>query len=320
MIILPRERRAFALRIKAIGVFTVLVLGLACIPAEAATSWPGDSATRYADGTNVFGKNLSGLSFESPSVVWAVKNGPSTLYRLVPSGSTWKVDQKRSLNFADGQGDPDAEGVVSTPDGLFVAVERDNDDGDVSAPMILKYGSGSNAIAEWELGGMPEVDPNDGPEAISWVPDSFLTQNGFKDDSGKTYNPADYPGHGSGLFFVGLEATGEVYVYALQGTNARLLSTFASGQSQVMELEFDGAKLWAGCDNNCSGRTTTLALSSGSFEVTATYNRPSTLPNVNLEGFAISPSCVNGKKVVLWSDDDNTSSHALRSGSLNCTV
>ena len=88
--------------------------------------------------------NCGSLSFENANVVWAVKNGPSTLYRLVPSGTGWKVDQKRSLKFKDGQGDPDAEGVVSTPDGLFVAIERDNSDGDVSAPMILKYGTGSN--------------------------------------------------------------------------------------------------------------------------------------------------------------------------------
>ncbi|GAA3665097.1 hypothetical protein GCM10022267_59200 [Lentzea roselyniae] len=308
------------MRIKAIGVFAVIAFGLSGASAGAATTWPGDSATRTADGTNVFGTNLSGLSFENPNVAWAVKNGPSTLYRLVPSGTGWKVDQKRSLNFADGQGDPDAEAVVATPDGLFVAIERDNDNGDVSRPMILKYGTGSNAIAEWELGGMPEVDPNDGPEAISWVPDSFLTQNGFKDDSGKTYNPADYPGHGGGLFFVGLEATGEVYVYALQGTDAKLLSRFESGHSQVMDLEFNGGKLWAACDNNCSGRTTTLAISSGKFRVTATYDRPARLPNVNLEGFAISPSCVSGKKVVLWADDNNTNGHALRSGLLNCAA
>lgn len=308
------------MRIKAIGVFAVLVLGLTGASAAAASTWPGGSTTRTADGRNAFGSNLSGLSFESPNVVWAVKNGPSTLYRLVPSGSTWKIDRKRSLNFADGQGDPDAEGVVHTPDGLFVAVERDNDNSDVSTPMILKYGAGSNAVAEWELGGMPEVDPNDGPEAIAWVPDSYLTNNGFKDSSGKTYNPADHPGHGSGLFFVGLEATGEVYVYALLGGEARLLNRFASGHPQVMDLEFDGGKLWAICDDNCSGRTTTLAISSGNFKVTATYDRPTGLPNVNLEGFAIAPNCVNGKKVVLWSDDNNTNSHALRSGSLNCTA
>ncbi|MFS8101443.1 esterase-like activity of phytase family protein [Lentzea alba] len=297
--------------------FAVVALGMMAASAGAATTWPGDSATKTADGTNVFGTNLSGLSFESPNVVWAVKNGPSTLYRLVPSGSTWKVDQKRSLKFKDGQGDPDAEGVVFTPDGLFVAVERDNNNGDTSSPMILKYGTGSAATAEWALGGMPEVDPNDGPEAISWLPDSYLTSNGFKDSSGKTYNPADYPGHGSGLFAVGLEATGEVYVYALQGT-AKLITKFASGHKQVMDLEFDGGKLWAVCDNNCSGRSTTLTVSGGNFKVSATYDRPSKLPNVNLEGFAISPSCVNGKKTVLWSDDDNTSGHALRSGSLRC--
>lgn len=308
------------MRIKAIGVFTVLALGLTVSTADAATTWPGDSATKTADGTNVFGKNLSGLSFESANVVWAVKNGPSTLYRLVPSGGIWKVDQKRSLKFKNGQGDPDAEGVVSTPDGLFVVTERDNNNGGVSAPMVLKVGSGSNAVAEWKLPGMPSVEPNDGPEAISWVPDAFLTAQNFKDDAGKLYNPADYPAHGSGLFAVGLEATGGIFLYALQDSGAKLVAKFASGQAQVMDLEFENNRLWATCDSNCSGRATTLAISDGKFKVTATYDRPSKLPNVNLEGFAISPSCVNGKKVVLWADDDNTSSHALRQGSLNCTV
>ncbi|MEU7479447.1 hypothetical protein AB0A63_25895 [Lentzea sp. NPDC042327] len=299
--------------------FAVLALSLAITPASAASTWPGDSATRTADGSNVFGTNLSGVSFESAGVVWAVKNGPSTLYRLVPGGSgKWQVDRKVSLRFPDGQGDPDAEGVVSTPDGLFVVVERDNDDGDVSAPAVLKVGSGSSAAKAWELPGMPEVDPNDGPEGIAWVPDSFLTGQGFKDDTGKRYDPADYPGHGSGLFAVGLEATGGVFLYALQDGGARLVAGFASGLAQVMDLEFEGNRLWAACDDHCNGRSTTLAIRDGWFKVTATYDRPAKLPNVNLEGFAIAPACVNGKKVVLWADDDNTGGHALRSGALNC--
>ncbi|WP_237048246.1 hypothetical protein [Lentzea guizhouensis] len=300
--------------------FTVFVLGLACSPAQAASTWPGDSGTRTADGTNVFGKNLSGVSFESPDVVWAVQNGPSALYRLVPNGSTWKVDRKQSLRFRDGQGEPDAEGVVSTPDGVFVVVERDNDDGDVSAPVVLKVGGGSSAAAEWELPGLPPVDPNDGPEAIAWVPDAFLTGQNFKGDNGKLYDPADYPGHGGGLFAVGLEATGGIFLYALQEGRATLVAEFASGQPQVMDLEFEGNRLWATCDDNCGGRSTTLAVRDGRFKVTATYDRPAKLPNVNLEGFAISPSCVKGKKVVLWADDDNTNSHALRQGSVNCTA
>ena len=306
------------MRIKAVGVFAVLALSLAITPASAASTWPGDSATRTADSTNAFGTNLSGVSFESPSVAWAVKNGPSTLYRLVPSGSTWKVAEKRSLRFRDGQGDPDAEGVVSTPDGVFVVSERDNDDGDVSAPVVLEVGSGSGAAAEWELSGMPAVDPNDGPEGIAWVPDSYLTGQGFRDDNGKLYDPADYPGHGSGLFAVGLEATGGIFLYALQEGGAALVARFASGQAQVMDLEFEGDRLWVTCDRHCNGRSTTLAVSDGRFEVTAAYDRPAKLPNVNLEGFAIAPTCVNGRKVVLWADDDNTGGHALRSGALNC--
>ena len=34
-------------------------------------------------------------------------------------------------------------------------------------------------------------------------------------DRGMPYDPSDYPGHGTGLFFVGLEATGGVYAFAL---------------------------------------------------------------------------------------------------------
>lgn len=307
------------MRIKTIGMFAVLAFSLTPIPAQAATTWPGGSATRTADGADVFGSNLSGLSFESASVVWAVKNGPSTLYRLVPNGSGWRVEQTRSLKFKNGQGDPDAEGVVATPDGLFVASERDNDNDGVSAPTILKYGSGSSAIAEWKLQGMPKVDPNKGLEGIAWIPDAYLTKHAFRDElTGARYNPADYPGHGSGLVAVGLEATGTVYLYALQDSGSKLVATFASGHRQVMDLEFENNRLWATCDSNCNGRATTLAIGDGKFRVTATYDRPARLPNVNLEGFAIAPDCRNGKKTVLWADDDNTGSHAVHSGTLNC--
>ncbi|MER7273211.1 hypothetical protein ABT369_02020 [Dactylosporangium sp. NPDC000244] len=45
------------------------------------------------DAANAFGENLSGLSYESAGVVWAVKNGPGTLYRLVPNGN----DKSRAM-------------------------------------------------------------------------------------------------------------------------------------------------------------------------------------------------------------------------------
>ena len=79
--------------------------------------------------------------------------------------------------------------------------------------------------------------------------------------------------------------------------------------------------MWAECDDTCSGRTATLVINaSGRFAVTAVYNRPTGMSNYNNEGFAIAPqsACVGGLKPVLWSDDSNDKSHALRSGTLSC--
>jgi hypothetical protein len=105
----------------------------------AATTWPGSASVQTADDANVFGENLSGLSFESPDVLWAVKNGPGTLYRLVPDGPKWTPAGDWALHYGDGSGDVDAEGVVATADGIFAATERDNDDKDKSKPEILRF-------------------------------------------------------------------------------------------------------------------------------------------------------------------------------------
>ncbi|MEV0459627.1 hypothetical protein [Catellatospora methionotrophica] len=44
------------------------------------------------------------------------------------------------------------------------------------------------------------------------------------------------------------------------------------------------------------------------------------MANYNNERFAIPPqsACVGGVKPVLWSNDSNDGSHALRSGTLSC--
>ncbi|GAA2555803.1 lamin tail domain-containing protein [Winogradskya consettensis] len=324
------------------GAFTTTVAATrgaanACSSPSSAT-WPGGTAVTVADGSNVFGTNLSGLSYESATVLWAVRNGPGTLYRLVPNGATWRPDPAggwasgKTLRFAGGSGDPDAEGVVVTPDGTFVITERDNN-GSSSAPKILRFDTTStaatlNAAAEWNLtADLPGLPANAGPEAVSWIPDTFLTAHGFRDEhTGAAYAPASYPGHGSGLFFAGVENNGMVYAYALtqSGSAYTRVATFSSGFPAVMDLEFEPATghLWAACDDTCQGRTATLDLNvQGTFAVTRTADRPSGMPNYNNEGFAIAPqsACTGGLKPVLWSDDTNDAGHALRAGTLTCT-
>ncbi|WP_051071898.1 hypothetical protein [Amycolatopsis decaplanina] len=336
---MPRSPR----RIRPAAVATVAA-ALLVLPATTATAsteanspWPGGSTVTNADGSNVLGGNMSGLSFGNPDVLWAVKNGPGTLYRLVRNGTKWQPDTAngwssgKALRYRDGKGDPDAEAVVATPDGVVAATERDGDNSKTSALKVLRYDvSGTaktlTAKAEWDLtADLPKVSANDGLEAVSWIPDSALTAKGFVDERTKApYNPSGYPGHGTGLYLVGLESNGMIYAYALDQAGGKYtrVASFASGLDSIMELEYEAStgKLWAVCDDTCGGDSTTLAVDAqGKFAVTATYDRPGGMPDYNNEGFAISSTCASGSKQVVWADDGNEGGHALRAGTLSCS-
>ena len=295
-----------------------------------AQPWLGSDAVSIADDPGVFGQNLSGLAYQpsgssAPGVLWAVRNNPSTLFRLIWDGAKWKPDTANSwangkqLVYPDGGGVPDAEGVTlggGDANGIFVATER-NDDGinsNTSRTSVLRYdvsapGAKLTATKEWNLTpDMPGLPQNAGLEAITWVPDDVLVAKGFMDDiKGKRYNPADYADHGNGLFFVGVEKGGRIAAYALnQSTGAYdMVQSFASGFPAIMDLTYDAEtnKLWAVCDNSCDGRTATLDVAqsgpnTGYFLVSDTYARPAGMDNLNNEGFAIAPQaeCVNGLK------------------------
>ncbi|MFJ2632416.1 lamin tail domain-containing protein [Streptomyces sp. NPDC087422] len=322
----------------------------ACAGQVAASPWPGGSSVTTVDDANVFGTNLSGLAYEgsggpTPGVLWAVRNGPSTLYRLEWDGAKWAPDTAdgwsagKALRYPDGTGDPDAEGVALTgagpSGGVFVSTERDNAVSGVSRPEVLRFdppGAGSGALRatrEWNLtADLPPVGANSGLEGITWVPDSYLTSHGFRDQhTGAAYSPAAYPDHGDGLFFVGLEGNGSVYAYALDqsGSGFTRVAAFASGFPSVMELQFDAEadQLWAVCDDTCNGRTTAFAVgANGDFAATGLYERPAAMPNLNNEGFAFAPrsECVDGRKPVFWSDDSDDGGHALRGGTIACAA
>jgi hypothetical protein len=150
---------------------------------------------------------------------------------------------------------------------------------------------------------------------------------GFVDETGgptNPYNPALYPNHGAGLFFVGLEANGTIYAYALEhaGGGFTRIATIASSFSGVMDLHFDQElhNLWAVCDDTCLGQSAVLRPEAGVFAVTHVFDRPSGIPNLNNEGFAVTPliECVGDFRPAFWSDDAETGGHAIRRGALTC--
>jgi hypothetical protein len=325
----------------------------ACEGEIAAASWPGTSAAATSDLPNAFGANLSGLSYEAgptplDDVIWAVRNEPSVLHRLVPSGANWVPDPADSwgagkdLNYTDGAGSPDAEGVTRAElaeSGIYVAAERDNDNGDVSRLSVLRFDTAhpaSSLVAthEWNLtGALPTTDANRGLEAIAWMADTWLLSQAFYDDRlMKAYDPSDYPAHGAGLFVVGVEATGMLYLFALSsaGSTYQQVSELHSGNERVNALEFDQGtgKLWSYCGAGCAEVASVLSIDTtpgsptlGRLTLRSRYLSPTPLGSLASEGIAVAPEsrCDNRRhKPFFWSDDAQNGNHSLWRGSVPC--
>lgn len=315
-----------------------------------AEPWPGAADVTTVDPSGTFASNLSGLAYEgtgttAPGTLWAVRNGPGALFKLVPNaggyapaGGDWATG--KLLKYADGTpagtGDVDAEGVAFTAagpaGGMYVASERNNSVNAISRPAILRFlpetaGTTLLPTNDWNLtADLPGLGANLGLEAIAWVPDSYLTQRGLLDETtGAAYAPATYPGHGTGLFLVGVEQTGRVYAYALdQSSNAfTRVASFASGFPSVMELHFEAEtqKLWVVCDDTCQGRSAIFDVTGGVFASQTVHERPTGMPNLNNEGFTLAPraECVAGRKPAYWADDSSTGGFAVRRGAVRCT-
>ncbi len=332
--------------------------GLNNCPGDIVTEpWPGGATVTTADVTGALGGDISGLTYDgsgtsAPGVLWAVNNGDGTLVRLLWNGTTWVSDTTngwtnagKALKYADGNGTPDTEGVTvggpSSASGIYTSTERNNTASGTSKPTILRYdvtGSAATLTAtnEWNIGSdLPGgIAANAGPEAIAWVPDSYLTAHGFKDEAagGAAYDPASYPDHGNGLFFVALEANSRVYAYALNhATNGYTrIASFASGfplGAMALDWEEEKDRLWVACDDTCGGIhatfriDTTAGPTQGTFVAQKYYERPAGMPNLNNEGFTTTPraECAGGVKPVFWTDDAATGGNAVRAGTLSCT-
>jgi hypothetical protein len=322
-------------------------------PPPPSANWPGADNVTAVDSTNAFGGNMSGLTYEgaagaNPAVLWAVRNGPGTLFRLVQRDGLWKPDATngwnagKALRYTDNTGDPDAEGVAfagtGAAQGVYVASERNNAANGVSRNSILRYnvaqaGTVLQATNDWNItADLPTVGANLGIEAITWIPDSMLVANGFFDESkARAYAPADYPDHGTGIFFVGVEANGVIYAYALNHTNNTFtrVATITTGFPGVMGMEYDreSGYLWATCDDGCGNIAGVLEIdrvvaspTRGRFLTPRRFARPSTMPNINNEGFAFAPNseCVANRKPVFWADDSETGGRAIRSALMPC--
>ena len=308
-----------------------------------AEPWPGGPDERVLDDADTFSGDLSGLDWQSSrtavggGVLWGVQNGDGLLYRMVSDGSGgWTPSNAAgtTLHYADGSGTPDAEGVTVTaddPGAVYVSTERDNDRSSTSRPAVLRFATddGSertlNATDEWDLtGDFPGLGANAGLEGVTWVPDSWLSAQGFVDEStGAAYAPTRYTGHGDGLFFVGVEGTASVYAYALMDDgSSKRIATIATPFAVVAEVQFDPTldALWVVCDDACAGRSALFDVQDGAFTAATVYDAPSgAARDLANEGFAISDVCTDGERATYYADDNDTDGFSLRTETFPCT-
>jgi hypothetical protein len=305
--------------------------------------WSGGPEETPLDDEDTFGGDLSGLDWEpsgssAPGTLWAVQNGDGLLYRITSDGAGgWAPEAEWTLGYPGGAaGIVDAEGVTVAGDdsagGVYVSSERDNDANTVSRPSVLRYlptgtGGALTATQEWNLAAdFPGLGANAGLEGITWVPDSTLTAGGFVDQrTGSAYAPGSYPGHGDGLFVVGVEGTASVYAYALStdGSYARV-ATLATPFALVADVQFDAdlGALWVVCDEACGGQTALYELGDdGALAATTVYSPPADAdPGLANEGFAIADAatCSDGYRATFYADDADTDGFSLRTGTFPC--
>lgn len=301
--------------------------------AAAPLTWPGGAA-RTVDDAGALGTNVSGLATAAPDALWAVRDGPGALLRLERRGDAWRPadawGRGRTLRYANGAGNPDAESVaVSAKDdgAVYVGAERDNDASSVSRNAVLRYaatpGAGDLvATAQWDLTALlPQTRANTGIEGLTWIPDEALAAAGLRDDRGAAYVPSAHRAHGGGVFAVGVEQDASVHLVLLadDGTS-ELLASITTGARGVMELAWRSStsELWAACDDTCGGAVTVLRVVSGSFAVAALLSPPAELAARNDEGLAFAGTCGAADAAVVWADDLAADRHVLREASLAC--
>ncbi len=196
--------------------------------------WPGSQQIATADLAETFTQDLSGLVFDpkNPDVLWAAQNKKGTLFKLVRSGKNWVPDTENSWGagkdpkYLDGTGAPDTEGLTIGPDGfIYASSERNNSASGVSRKSVLRYdpdasGTSLTATDEWNLTSqIPTAGANLGLEGVDVGAGLVPGRQRFRGpEHGEAYNPSDYPLHGTGLYVVAVEDTGNLHAFALDST------------------------------------------------------------------------------------------------------
>ena len=302
-----------------------LLPGLATLqPMVAAEiAWPAESLANATNlthvegpGENDFYVNLSG-AFWNPDTrrLWLCRNGGtggSKFWVLKEDGNgSFEIDYKAGLrgewtNFGDLEAITQADYSENVVYLLIEGEERIKEfDVSVYGTAVLRN--------NWNTSPHLPLNGGSGAEGIVFVPDTFLSAQGFVDGNGNPYTSQNGMG---GLMFVAHQNGGRIYAFDLNRSNGTFtfVGAYLTNYSESCELTFDRSDgrlyiLHGANWNRIEVCTLGSTLVNGERRLNElfTYGRPSGSPgNWNLEGFAVFPNddCVDGKRSAFLTIDD----------------
>lgn len=301
-------------------------------PGDKATdTWPAES---FADAQNLtaggMDSDVSGACWNAAIASLYVVRQDRRVWRLVESGGTFVVAGAWT-NLPTGA-DLEAITQVDENDAYNVYLLHE-DDGTVYQVDLLA--SPPALVHQWRLtlgGYMPVESSGDGPEALTFVPDTWLAASGFVDAGGTPYVSRNGMG---GLMFVGHQSGGHVYVFDVN-PNANNTFTFVgdypTNRSEIAGLEFDRDNGLLYVWHNAGGGTTwneleVMSLSpfddGGVLKLTTlrTYAAPPGAQSLNMEGIALARgafSCENALRDFFVTIDGGGSQALMRFREFPC--
>jgi len=277
-------------------------------PAE---PWSDSEILTYLD--NDFKNNLSGAHWNPKSrTLWVTLNSPSKFWALKEDNhGNFVIDHKNGVR-GQIQISGDLEGITQvdyTEEHVFLIDESDEaikqyDVSDYSHPTLLQ---------RWDIGATLPIAFVSGPEGITFVPDEWLSKQGFVDQVGHAYKSQYGMG---GLMLVAHQNGGHIYAYDLDPKSSRyhLVGKYSSSRDESSGLEFDRSSgflfIWHNTDGNHLEVTTLSSSMVNGERKLDRIKQYSSPKDGNLEGFALTPANTNEHRA-FFVDDDNQDGAAL---------
>ncbi len=279
--------------------------------------WPAESHTDAVNLTDIEGPipngfygNLSGAVWNPVSrTLWLVENGDDTIWAVVEDGDGFAIAQPGGTR-AEWNITGDLEGITQADFTEENVIYVMNEAGGLIHELDMSDPTNPVMNNTWNLGAI--VGPS--AEAITFVPDEFLTAQGFVADDGSAYVSTRGMG---GLMLVGEQGAGQINAFDLDRTTGEFVHVgrYATGRDETAGLEFDRSTgvlyIWhdAGYDELelVHLSSTTAPTGPPRLDTIITYSAPELglLMSSNREGIALAPisDCKDGLRS-LWMTTD----------------